>query len=44
MQVLTSILMEKVDKIESRSAALCIAYFMKYHGMSVDDAFQVCRS
>ena len=27
----------------SRSAALCIAYFMKYHGMTVDDAFQNVR-
>jgi atypical dual specificity phosphatase len=27
----------------SRSAALCIAYFMKYHGMTVDAAFQYVR-
>ena len=29
---------------QSRSATLCIAYFMKYHGLSFEDAFQFVRS
>ena len=29
---------------QSRSATLCIAYFMKYHGMNYEDAFQFVRS
>ena len=28
----------------SRSASLCIAYFIKYHGMSVEEAFQYVRA
>ncbi len=28
----------------SRSASLCIAYFMKYHDMSMDEAFQYVRA
>ena len=28
---------------QSRSATLCMAYFMKYHGLSYDEAFQYVR-
>ena len=29
---------------QSRSATLCIAYFMKYHGLSYEEAFQFVRA